>query len=83
MPDVSPATGTMSVRRMPGRIVEQHRKGVDRIHRGSCLGMNAISKSRNGTLQVGSTVEIVKSAMRNTGESRLSGDWMRLEDRWD
>ena len=63
--------------------MEKHRKDVDRILRGACLGMNAVSKKRNGSLEVGSTVEIVKSAMRNTGESRLNGDWMRVEDKWD
>ncbi|CAD6579823.1 MAG: hypothetical protein CYPHOPRED_001018 [Cyphobasidiales sp. Tagirdzhanova-0007] len=82
MPDVSPLTGSMSVRRMPGRIVEGHRKGVDRIVRGPCLGMNAIPKKRSGTLEVGSVVEVKRYARRNTDFERVKGEWERPEDWW-
>jgi hypothetical protein len=85
MPDVSPSTGIPSVRRMPGKILEGHRKGVDRIVKGPCLGMNAIPKARTGTLRVGDKVEVKKVAKRNEegANGRVRGEWIRTEDLWN
>ena len=73
----------MSARRMPGTIVAKFRTGVDRIHKGPCLGMNALSKSRSGTLNVGDAVEVVRKVDRpeKTNAARV-GEWLRPEDRW-
>ncbi|KAK9895427.1 hypothetical protein P389DRAFT_197485 [Cystobasidium minutum MCA 4210] len=81
MPDVSPATGTLSARRLPGTIVAKHRSNVDRLVKGACVGVNAISKRRNGTLQVGMKLEVIRQAQPNT-EDKLNGKWLRAEDRW-
>lgn len=101
MPDVSPATGTLSTRRLPGTIVARHRSNVDRLVglytlqtyvwkvlitivqqvKGACVGMNAIPKSREGTLKVGMKVKVHRLAQPNT-EDKLKGKWLRTEDRW-
>lgn len=84
MPDVSPQTGSMSVRRLPGRVVEKHRTGVDRLVKGPCLGMNAIPKARSGTLRVRDEVVVVRRAQVNSEGSngRVRGEFVRVEDTW-
>lgn len=41
MPDVSPATGTLSARRLPGTIVAKHRSNVDRLVSPTCSASNS------------------------------------------
>lgn len=81
MPDVSPVDGTLSARRLPGSIVAKHRSNVDRLVKGACVGMNAVSKSKSGRIRVGMQVHVKRLAQPNT-EDNLNGKWLRTEDRW-
>lgn len=78
MPDVSPSSGTMTPG-FPGKTVAKYRTGSDKIHKGPCLGMNAVSKKREGRLEVGMNVVVRKRAERD--DERESA-WIRQEDRW-
>lgn len=49
--------------------------------KGPCVGVHAIPKSRAGRLSVGMTVRVTKRAQLDT-EGKLSGKWLRSEDRW-
>ena len=83
MPDASPKDGTMSPRRMPGTIVAKFRTGVDKIHKGPCLGMNALSKARSGQLQVGAPVTVVRKVTKpDEPNATRVGQWIRAEDKW-
>jgi hypothetical protein len=49
--------------------------------KGACVGMNAISKSKEGELKVGMPIKVIRKAELNT-EGRLNGKYLRAEDRW-
>lgn len=83
MPDASPKDGTMSPRRMPGTVVAKFRTGVDKIHKGPCLGMNALSKARAGRLEVGTEVSIIRQVLKpDEPVGARIGQWVRAEDKW-
>lgn len=84
MPDASPSTGMMSALRMPGRIAEQYRKGVDSIEKSYCVGMNSITKARSGRLEVGMSVQVVRRAERvqDRDTKKRGNGWLRTEDKW-
>lgn len=69
MPDVSPATGTLSVRRLPGTIVAKHRTNVDRL-------VSSPAKAR-GTLNTEDCLIVLSSI---SGEGRLCRRKRNLEE---